>query len=307
VYDAEFGATLRRADQAEHALALEIADRRRTLYRLGAGLALLVLLVFGGMAAVVARRARQLAAHNERLRRLDRLKDTFIAAVSHELRTPLMSTIGALQTIERGDVELGEELRRELLTMARTQAERLAQLIDELLFFGQVETGQLRLSQTNVDLAALVNEAAQAASPQAQEQGVSLRLVVEDVPALRADHGRIAQLLGQLLGNAIKFTPAGGSVDVLATVANARAVIQIEDTGTGIPEDEQRHLFERFFRSVGAVERAIPGTGIGLAIVKAIVDAHGGSVTIESEEGRGTTVRVELPLAPGASGSSETR
>jgi signal transduction histidine kinase len=191
--------------------------------------------------------------------------------------------------------------------MARTQAERLAQLIDELLFFGQVETGQLRLSLTNVDLGGLVREAVEAALPRAEEKDVSVGLVVEHVPTLRADGGRIAQLLGQLLENAIKFTPAGGSVQVRATAATRRAVVEIEDTGIGIPDDEQLHLFERFFRSAGAVERAIPGTGIGLSIVKAIVDAHGGGVTIESEEGRGTTVRVELPLAPGASGSSETR
>jgi signal transduction histidine kinase len=225
------------------------------------------------------------------------MKDTFIAAVSHELRTPLMSTIGALQTIERADVDLGEELRRELVAMARTQAERLAQLVDELLFFSEVETGRLRLSPTRVDFAALVNEAAESALPQAEARGVSLGLVAEDVPELRGDRGRIVQLLGHLIGNAIKFTPAGGSVNVFATAEDGRAVVEIEDTGTGIPADEQQHLFERFFRSTGAVEQAVPGTGIGLSIVKAIVDAHRGSVTIESEEGRGTKVRVELPLA----------
>jgi len=306
-YDSAFGSTLRRADQAEHALARVIADSRRTLYRLGAGLALLVVLVFAGMAAVVARRARQLAAHNERLRRLDRMKDTFIAAVSHELRTPLTSTLGALQTIERTDIDLGEELRHEMLTMARAQAERLAQLVDELLFFSEVESGRLRLSPTTVDFAALVNEAAEAALPQADAKGVALGFVAEDVPALRGDRGRIAQLLGHLIGNAIKFTPAGGSVNVWATAEDGRAIVEIEDTGVGIPADEQRHLFERFFRSAAAVEQAIPGTGIGLSIVKAIVDAHNGVVTIESEEGRGTKVRVELPLTLGASGSSETR
>ena len=210
-YDSAFGSTLRRGDEAEHALALEIADRRRTLNRLGAGLALLVLLVFGGMIAVVARRARQLAAHNERLRRLDRMKDTFIAAVSHELRTPLTSTLGALQTIERTDLGLSEEMRQQMVTMARVQAERLAQLVDELLFFSNVESGPLRLSPTTIDLAALVNEAVEKGLPQAQAKGVALGLVVEDVPPLRADRGRVAQLLSHLIENAIKFTPAGAA------------------------------------------------------------------------------------------------
>ena len=257
------------------------------------------------MALVVARRARQLAAHNERLRRLDRLKDTFIAAVSHELRTPLTSTIGALQTIERTDVDLGPETTRQFVAMAREQAERLAQLVDELLFFSEVETGQLRLSPTTVDFALLVNEAAEAAVPRAGERGVALRLVADDIPPLRGDRGRLAQLLGHLIGNAIKFTDAGGSVEVHARAEGDRAVVEIVDTGSGIPADEQQHLFERFFRSRTAVQQATPGTGIGLSIVKAIADAHNGRVSIESEEGRGTTVRVELPLPAQGSGSPQ--
>lgn len=295
-YDAAFASALRRGDEAEHAVTVAIAERRQTLNRIAAGLALLVLLVFAAMAVVVARRARQLAAHNERLRRLDRLKDTFIAAVSHELRTPLTSTIGALQTIERKDMDLGEDLRDEMLRMAREQAERLAQLVDELLFFSEVESGRLRLSLTTVDFALLVNQAAEAAVPEAAGRGVALHLVAEDIPVLRGDRGRLAQLLGHLIANAVKFTDRGGSVDVRARVEDGRAVVEIADTGVGIPADEQRHLFERFFRSRTAVARAIPGTGIGLSIVKAIVDAHNGHVSIESEEGRGTTVRVELPL-----------
>jgi signal transduction histidine kinase len=304
-YDEAFASTLRRADAADHAVAIAIADRRRTINRIAAGLVLLVVLVFAAMAVVVARRGRQLSAHNERLRRLDRLKDTFIAAVSHELRTPLTSTIGALQTIERKDMELADDVRDDMLTMAREQAERLARLVDELLFFSEVESGgQLRLSPTTVDYALLVNEAAEAALPRAKERGVALRLVADDIPPLRGDRGRLAQLLAQLIGNAIKFTDAGGSVDVRAGVEDGRAVVEVSDTGSGIPADEQRHLFERFFRSRTAVQQAVPGTGIGLSIVKAIVDAHNGRVTIESEEGRGTTVRVELPLPAQESGSS---
>lgn len=300
-YDGAFASALRRADEAEHAVAVSIADRRTTLNRVAAGLVLLVLLVFATMAAVVALRARQLSAHNERLRRLDRLKDTFIAAVSHELRTPLTSTIGALRTIEREDMELDDDLRDGMLTMAREQAERLARLVDELLFFSEVESGHLRLSPAIVDYALLVNEAAEAALPQANERGVALRLVAEDIPPLRGDRARLSQLLVQLIGNAVKFTEAGGSVEVHARVEGDRAVVEVADTGAGIPADEQRHLFERFFRSRTAVAQAIPGTGIGLSIAKAIVDAHSGRISIESEEGAGTTVRVELPLpAPGS-------
>lgn len=295
-YDDAFASALRHTDEAEHAIAVEIADRRRVLNRIAAGLVLLVMLVFAAMAIVVARRARQLSAHNEQLRRLDRLKDTFIAAVSHELRTPLTSTIGALQTVDRTDIDLPAELREEMLTIAREQAQRLAQLVDELLFFSEVESGRLRLSPTTVDFVLLVSEAAEAALPQAKERGVAVRLVADDIPPLRGDPGRLAQLLGHLIGNAVKFTDKGGALEVHARAEDGKAVVEIVDTGMGIPVDEQPHLFERFFRSRTAVAQAIPGTGIGLSIVKAIVDAHNGRVSIESVEGVGTTVRVELPL-----------
>ena len=295
-YDAAFASALRRADEAEHAVAIAIAERRRTLNRIGAGIVALVLLVFASMALVVARRARQLAAHNERLRRLDRMKDTFIAAVSHELRTPLTSTLGALQTVERADIELGEEMRADLLRMARVQSERLAQLVDELLFFSGVEAGHLRLSATAVNLSAVVAEVGAAAAARAEARGVTLRLDTEEVLPLSADRGRIAQLLKHLIDNAIKFTPTGGRVDVRAEAVGSEAVLEVVDTGVGIPRDEQRHLFERFFRSSRAVDQAVPGVGVGLSIVKAIVDAHNGTVTVESEEQAGTTVRVKLPL-----------
>jgi signal transduction histidine kinase len=293
-YDRALAGALRRGDEARQGLAIAIAQRRHTLNRIGAGIALLVLLVFAGMAAVVARRAKLLAAHNERLERLDRLKDTFIAAVSHELRTPLMSTLGALQTIEAR--ELPDDQRRELLRIARAQSERLVRLVDELLFFSEVESGRLRLSQTSVDLAAVAAESVAARSAAAAEKGVELQFSTGELPLLRADRGRVAQLLDHLVANAVKFTPAGGTVEVRAAAVDGRAVVEVADTGVGIPKAEQADLFDRFFRSESAVTQAVPGTGIGLAIVRAIVDAHGGAVSVESAEGKGTTVRVELPL-----------
>jgi signal transduction histidine kinase len=297
VYDGVFSGTLRLADQAQHAIALKVAARRRTLNRINAGIALLVLLVFAGMAIVVARRAQQLVAHNERLRRLDRLKDNFVAAVSHELRTPLTSTIGFLQTVERPDLELPAEQRAELIRIARLQAERLARLVDELLFFTHVESGQLRLSYSSVDLAALSADCVQGAERAAEEKGVAIRLDAGPVPPVRGDRGRLGQLLDNLVSNAVKFTPRGGSVQVRASASDGHALLEVSDTGMGIAADDREQLFDRFFRSAAAVEQAIPGTGIGLSIVKAIVDAHHGAVTVESEEGEGTTVRVELPLA----------
>jgi signal transduction histidine kinase len=304
-YDKALARALRRGDEARQALALAIAQRRRTLNRIDAGIVLLVLLVFAGMAAIVARRAKLLAAHNERLERLDRLKDTFIAAVSHELRTPLMSALGALQTIEAR--ELPDDQRSELLQIARVQTERLARLVDELLFFSEVESGRLRLSQTSVDLAAVAAESVAAQAAAAAEKGVELSLSAGEVPPFRADRGRVAQLLDHLVGNAVKFTDAGGTVEVRTSVVDSRAVVEVADTGAGIPEAEQADLFDRFFRSESAVTQAVPGAGIGLAIVRAIVDAHGGAVSVESAEGKGTTVRVELPLPRAAGADAKPR
>ena len=296
-YAAAFARTLQLADTAQHTIALRIAHKRRTLNRINAGTILLVLLVFAGMAAVVARRVKQLAAHNERLRRVDRLKDDFIAAVSHELRTPLTSTIGFLQTLERGDLALDAEQRLDMLRIARLQAQRLSRLVDDLLFFAESERGRLRLDYTEVDLAALSEDCVRAQEPLAQQKGIALRLDVAPLPPVHGDRGRLAQLLDNLLSNALKFTPDGGSVEVRARATGERALLEVADTGIGIPPAEQPHLFDRFFRTPAAVEQAIPGAGIGLSIVKAIADAHNGVVTVRSDGSGGTTVRVELPLS----------
>jgi signal transduction histidine kinase len=296
-YDTVFDTALRRADLAQHAIALGIADRRRALNRFNAGIVLLVVVVFAGMAFVVSRRSKQLAAHNERLRRLDQLKDNVMAGVSHELRTPLTSTIGFLQTLERTDLDLDDERRRELIEIARVQAERLARLVDDLLFFAQVETGKLQLRPGPVDLAALSADAVRGAASAAEEKGVSLELRTDSVPPLHGDRARLAQLLDNLVANAVKFTPSGGHVNVRAAAVNGRALLEVSDTGVGVPVSEQPQLFDRFFRSTTAVEQAVPGVGLGLAIVKAIVDAHDGTVTLESTEAGGTTVRVELPAS----------
>jgi signal transduction histidine kinase len=292
-YDAAFSATTHLADEAAHALRLRIARNRTTLNRINVGLVLGVLLLFGGMTFVVRRRAKQLAGHNERLRRLDVLKDNFIASVSHELRTPLTSTLGFLRTLERVDV--GEAQRRELIEIARVQAERLAELVEDLLFFAEADTGKLRLLYEDVDLAALLEECRRATEPLAEERGLSLEFAAERTPRVRADRARLAQVLENLVSNAVKFTEPGGRVEVRATGAAGHARLEVSDTGIGIPATEQPYLFDRFFRSSTVLERAIPGTGLGLSIVKAIVEAHDGALTITSEEARGTTVRVRLP------------
>jgi signal transduction histidine kinase len=244
--------------------------------------------------AEAARRA--MVEQNKRLRELDRLKDEFLSLVSHELRTPLTSIRGYLDLVldeEAGD--LNAEQRRFLEAVERNSG-RLLRLVGDLLFVAQADAGRLSLEQGKVDLAALAADCVEGAAPVAAEKSIELVLAAKSVPAFVGDRGRLAQVLDNLVSNALKFTPAGGRVEVSTQLNGDQVSVEISDTGIGIPVADQPRLFERFFRSSVADEQAIPGTGLGLAIVKAIVEAHKGEIKIDSREGRGTTFRVDLPL-----------
>jgi PAS domain S-box-containing protein len=236
-----------------------------------------------------------LAKQNERLRELDRLKDEFISLVSHELRTPLTSIRGYLELLlDGGAGELTADQSRFLAVVDRN-SKRLMHLVGDLLFLAQVEAGKLALELTEVELEEVVAESVEAAKPIADEKGIMLRVSLEHVPSMVGDRSRLAQVLDNLVSNALKFT-SQGSVDVRVAAEGDDAVIEVADTGMGIAAAEQEHLFDRFFRSSEATERAIPGTGLGLTIVKAIVERHEGSIEVESAKGEGTTMRVRLPV-----------
>jgi PAS domain S-box-containing protein len=242
-------------------------------------------------------------------RALERMKSEFVAVTSHELRTPLTSVIGYLEALLDDDEIDGsltpEHLR--LLGVIQRNAERLARLVDDLFVVSQFDSGRMPLGAGELDLGALARECVESAAPAAADHGVALSARVDAVTPVRGDAERLGQVLDNLVGNAVKFTPPGGRVDVRARAVDGRAVIEVRDTGIGIPADEQRALFERFFRASSAVASQVPGTGLGLAIVKMIVEAHGGRVAVESVEGAGSTFRVVLPLAapaPAGAGAS---
>jgi PAS domain S-box-containing protein len=242
-----------------------------------------------------------LAEQNERLRELDRLKDEFIALVSHELRTPLTSIHGYLELVlDGGAGELGPEQQR-FLSVVERNTKRLMQLVGDLLFMAQVEAGKLALDLEEVDLKEVLAECLEAAKPVADDRQVELVTDLAETPSMLGDRSRLAQVLDNLISNALKFTPADGRVSVRVSRTGRDAVVQVADTGVGIPAEEQDRLFERFFRSSNAMEQAIPGTGLGLTIAKTIVERHEGSIEIESAEGKGTTVRVRLPLGAAVS------
>ena len=237
-----------------------------------------------------------LAAQNERLRELDRLKDEFIALVSHELRTPLTSIRGYTELLLDGEAGKLTGDQRQFLGVVERNAHRLLHLVGDLLFLAQVEAGKLVLDIGALDLSNVASESVETARPQAEAKNITLTLATGPVPLIAGDRARIAQLLDNLVSNAMKFTPEGGRVDVRVRALKQRAVLEVRDSGMGIPAGEQEFLFQRFFRTSTATEQAIQGTGLGLAISKAIVEAHSGRITVTSEEGEGTNFQVTLPL-----------
>ena len=237
---------------------------------------------------------RLLTEQNERLREADRLKDEFVALISHDLRTPLTSITGYVELALEDD--LSDDLRGYLQVVARN-AERLLALVNDLLFVARLQAGEMSLEPGEVDLTKVVRDGVRSMEPRAVAKGVTLTCAVEAVPTVHADRGRVLQLLDNLVSNAIKFTPAGGSVHVSLGHAGDCVALEVADRGIGIAPEDQRRLFERFFRAENAVERQVPGTGLGLYISRVIADAHQGKLTVRSELDQGSTFRLELPLS----------
>jgi signal transduction histidine kinase len=241
------------------------------------------------------RAADTLAEQNERLRELDRMKDQFVGSVSHELRTPLTSMIGYLELILDDEVGPVQGEQRHFLEIVSRNCDRLNRLVDDILFVARVDAGRLSLEHHWVDLARLAADSVDTAHGAAAAKQIGIRLSAdESLPPVWADPIRMTQLLDNLLSNAVKFTPPTGTVSVTASRHGDAVRLQVSDTGVGIPEQEIPKLFERFFRASTSV--ATPGTGLGLSIVRSIIDAHGGTISVESEEQCGTIFSVELPL-----------
>ena len=242
----------------------------------------------------LARQALVLSTQNERLRELDRLKDEFIGLVSHELRTPLVSIIGYIELL-REEGANGPNAGQFAEVIDRN-AQRLLRLVGDLLFLSRIQSGQMAMEFRSADLAGIAACVVEEMRPEAHRKHVSLTLRAAAAPCLAVDPTRIAQLLGNLISNAVKFTPGGGRVEIRVGREGDQAVLAVADTGTGFSAADRERIFERFFRTAIASRQAVPGSGLGLTITKAIVDAHHGTIAVDSEEGRGSTFTVRLPL-----------
>jgi signal transduction histidine kinase len=244
-----------------------------------------------------AGRARGLEATTARLQELDRLKDQFVATVSHELRTPLTSIHGYLELVLDGAAGTVADEQRQFLSVVARNTQRLRRLVDDLLLVSEIDAGNLELHLVDLDLEDLARQSLESSRPQAEAGGVSLVFSANGPVRLAGDHVGISQLLDNVVSNALKFTPRGGSVAVRTSRSNGSALVEVEDTGIGIPLDEQAQLFDRFFRARAAAEGAVQGTGLGLSISQDIAHAHGGLIEVTSEVGVGTTFRVALPAS----------
>jgi PAS domain S-box-containing protein len=239
-------------------------------------------------------------------RRLEELKTDFIATVSHELRTPIAAVHGAALTLEREDVVFTDDLRRRLLSVISDQSERLAHLVSDILLTSQVESGRLVLASEQVDVADVARRAIEAARAHAPDE---LSLELEAPPTVvpvSTDRDKLRQVLGNLVANAVKYSPGAGRIEVRLEPRENRLRIAVRDEGVGIPPSEQQRIFEKFYRLPNVIN-AVSGTGLGLYICRELVRRMGGSIWVESSEGIGSTFFVELPLASASTGTSPAR
>ena len=233
----------------------------------------------------------------ERLRRVDQAKDAFVSSVSHELRTPITSIMGYLEMLEDGSFGDLSGPQADALRRVSDNSSRLLSLIDDLLTLSKVEDDGLAVTDRAFDLRAVVRSGQDVVAPvwSTRPLEVFLDLPHEPVPFF-GDRDLVERVMVNLIGNAVKFTPDGGRVDVRLSVADETALIEVSDTGIGIPASEMDQLFSRFFRSSIAQKRAIPGSGLGLSIARAVIEKHGGSIEVASEIEQGTTFRVRVPI-----------
>ncbi len=231
------------------------------------------------------------------LKRLERVRREFVANVSHELRTPLTAIKGYAETLRDGGLR-DPETAAEFVRVIHRHAERLRALIEDLLDLAAVEQGEAHINLAPMSLREVAAQAEAVARPAASDKKHTLTLdFPEDLPRVVADRDRLAQVLINLLDNAVKFTPEGGRIEVSARASAGRVVVSVEDNGIGIPRGEIGRIFERFYRVNRARDRRDGGTGLGLAIAKHLTQAMGGTIEVESQPGSGTVFRVSLPAA----------
>ncbi|MDQ1433275.1 MAG: two-component system, sensor histidine kinase and response regulator [Actinomycetota bacterium] len=231
----------------------------------------------------------------DRMDELSRAKSDFVSKVSHELRSPLTSVIGYVELLTDGGPGDPTPEQARMLTIIERNSRRLLALIEDLLTMSRVEAGIFELSVGTVDLRELIQSVRDTTEPAVARAGLELRVDVGADRMLTGDREQLERALLNLLSNAVKFTSPRGHVEIATRTEGDDALVSVRDTGTGIPLDEQESLFTRFFRAKRSQEQEVPGTGLGLYIVKQIVELHGGAMEVESTP-TGSTFTMRLPI-----------
>ena len=241
------------------------------------------------------------------LDKANKLQADFAAMIAHDLRSPLTSIMGAAEMMDAGLVGTVNEEQKKWLGKIQATGRKLVDLVSDFLDLAKIEAGHIGLVTEDMKLEALISSTVENYLPLAQEKGIALRNLTPSLPAIHADPRRLDQVLCNLLGNAIKFTNQGGSVEVGACLGEVAEVkVHVKDTGVGIPKEEIAGLFQKYRQATSGKAYGKKGTGLGLVIAKMIIEAHGGTISVESEEGRGTAFVFTLPVgAPNAADRSD--
>lgn len=248
----------------------------------------------------VRERTAELQDALQRLSELSQLKANFISNISHEFRTPLTHIKGYLDLLRTESLGPISEDQAHALLISQRSASRLEGLIEDLIMFSLASRGELSLKQEEVDIQRLVNQCVNANNQKAEDRGVTLQAVTDDdIPYVQADPQKLVWVLSQLLDNAIKFTPSGGGVVLSVKRESENLVsVSVKDTGIGIPAGRLKEIFEPFHQLDGSSTRRYGGTGLGLSLVRNIIEAHGSMIEVQSIEGRGSTFKFPLVIAP---------
>jgi signal transduction histidine kinase len=228
---------------------------------------------------------------------IEQLRSDFVSTVSHELRTPLAAIYGAALTLQRDDVRLEDSQRSGLLDVISREADRLARIVNDILWASRLDSGQMGITIESCDAEALTTQVADALRAHAPA-GTFLEVGAEPgLPAVAADPDKLRQVLTNLIDNAVKYSPDGGRVEVSVARVGNRIRFRVRDAGLGVPPAEQARIFEKFFRLDPQLTRGVGGTGLGLYICRELVERMHGRIGVDSDGRTGSTFWVELPVA----------
>lgn len=244
-------------------------------------------------------RTQELARANEELVRLNKMKSDFVSAVSHELRTPLTSIKGYTALVRAGKLGPVTKEQSDRLEKINRHTDYLTNLISDLLDIARIESGRVGMAVRPVDLGRVVEGVVDLLGPQIKERDLNIRVnLPHNLPSIPADESNLQRVFVNLMSNAIRFTPPKGTVSISGKLQGSMLEISVSDTGIGIPPEDLTQLFTEFFRADNPINRERKGTGLGLVLVKRIVEAHGGRIGVHSDVGKGTTFFFTLPLMP---------